>query len=109
MELLLQSGIGELPGSEMLGKAAEGLADALPFVSDPKILIAGIILIVVAVLFMLFIKKIIINSVLGVIAWIVLQYVFKVGLPFIPSLVVSVIFGLAGIGVMLVLRFMGIV
>lgn len=110
MELLLQAGNGAgLPGSELLGKAAEGLTDIVPFVSDPKILIAGIILIVVAVIFILFIKKIIINSVLGVIAWIILQYVFKVGLPFIPSLVVSIIFGLAGIGVMLVLRFMGIV
>jgi len=108
MELLSQAGSLELPGSEVLGEAAQGLTDALPFVSDPKILIAGIILIIVAVLFLVFIKKILINSVLGIIAWAVLQFLFGVNLPFTPSLVISAIFGLAGIGAMLILRFMGV-
>ena len=71
--------------------------------------VGGIVLVVAAVLIFIFLKKIIVNSILGVAAWAILTFVFHVELPFIPSLAVSIIFGLAGIGAMLVLRFFGIV
>lgn len=77
------------------------------FVGNPVVLLAAIGSIVLGILVLLFLKKIIVNSALGLLAWAVLQYVFGVNLPFAPSLVISVLFGLPGIGVMLVLRFLG--
>lgn len=73
-----------------------------------QILVIGIVLIIVAVAIFTFIKKIIVNSVLGVVAWAILVFVFKVELQFVPTFVISVIFGLAGIGVILVLKFLNI-
>ncbi len=73
-----------------------------------EILVGGIILIIIAIILFLRIKKIIINSVLGVIAWAILVFVLKIQLQLIPTLVISVIFGLAGIGVILVLKSLGV-
>ena len=82
---------------------------ALQLAGNPTVLVIGIVLIIATVLVILFIKKIVINSVLGVAAWAVLQYGLNIQLPFIPSLVVSIVFGLAGIGVMLLLRFLAVI
>lgn len=65
-------------------------------------------LIIATVLIILLVKKIIINSILGLVGWTIVTYVFPLGLPFFPSLVVSIVFGLAGVGVMLLLRFFGL-
>ncbi len=73
-----------------------------------QLLVAGIILIIIAAIIIMSIKRIIVNSVLGVICWIILFFVLKIELQLIPTLVISVIFGLAGIGVILVLKFLGI-
>jgi len=81
---------------------------ALSLVNDPTILIIAIVLIVATVLLIFFMKRIIINTVLGLIIWAVVTYIFKVNLPFIPSFVVSVVFGPAGIGVLLLLKFLGV-
>gem|GEM_PF-1743687 len=92
-------------GSSAGQKASEfitGLA------GKPEILVIGIALVIIAIVMIFFIKKIIINSILGLIAWAVLNYYFKIQLPFIPSLAVSLIFGLAGVGAMLVLKFFGL-
>lgn len=89
-------------GAEQVGTTAMQLA------GNPTILIGGIVLIILAVLIFYFLKKIIINSVLGIAAWLILTFAFQVELPLIPSLAISIIFGLAGIGVMLVLKFFGL-
>jgi small-conductance mechanosensitive channel len=96
-----------------LGEGATGAAEnvgtaALQLVGNPAILIGGILLVVGAIIIFFLLKKIIINSILGIAAWVLLTYVFHVELPLIPSLAISVIFGLAGIGAMLVLRFFGL-
>lgn len=96
------STIGQQAGSKALGFFSS-------MVGDPKILALGIVLIVVTVLVIFFIKKIVINSVLGLIAWAILKYYFQVELPFIPSLAVSAIFGLAGVGTLLILKFFGVI
>ena len=72
------------------------------------VLAAALGLIIATVLILTQLKHVIVNSVLGVIAWAVLVFVFKVQLEFIPSLVVSAIFGLAGIGVILILKFLNV-
>ena len=118
--------VENLPGAEELGKelakqaaeqattlGQEAGSKALGFfssmVGDPKILALGIGLIIVTLVVVYFIKKIIINSVLGLIAWAVLKYYFQVELPFIASLAVSAIFGLAGVGTLLILKFFGVI
>ena len=78
--------------------------------SNPNFLITGVILIVAAVLIFYFVKKILVNSILGFIAWIIFMvFVGVEGPVMIPSLVISVIFGLAGVGALLVLKFFAII
>jgi hypothetical protein len=95
----------------LLGRATENTVGQATqqFLGDPLILALGIILVIAAIAIFFFLKQIIVNSVLGIVAWGILHFVFNVQLPFWASLLVSIIFGLAGIGVMLVLRFLGIV
>ncbi|MBN2127153.1 MAG: hypothetical protein JW703_02040 [Candidatus Diapherotrites archaeon] len=85
-----------------------GILEGINLSGNWLVFAVGLILIIAAIAVILSLKKIIINSVLGLIGWAVTVFVFKVSLPFIPSLVISVIFGLAGIGVMLLLKFFGI-
>ena len=93
---------------DIANNAAAAATSAYQLAGDWKILIVGIILIIVAILIIYYIKKIIVNSILGLIAWAILFFVLKIELQLIPSLVVSAIFGLAGIGVILILKFLGI-
>ncbi|MBI4043626.1 MAG: hypothetical protein HY393_02355 [Candidatus Diapherotrites archaeon] len=69
----------------------------------------GIILILATILIVWFLKKFIVNTVLGLIAWGLAVFVFKISLPFYPSLAVSLLFGPAGIGVLLVLKAFGVI
>jgi hypothetical protein len=78
-----------------------------PNIGEPSILILGIALIIAAAIIFIVIKKVIVNSIAGLIVFGIVKFVFGINLPFIPTLVVTAIFGLAGIGVMLVLRFLG--
>jgi len=71
-------------------------------------LLLGVLLIVAAVVVFMFLKKIIVNSVLGLVAWALLYFVIGVKMEFMTSLIVAAIFGLAGIGVLLVLKFLGV-
>lgn len=94
---------------EATGDATNALGEtAMNFLGDPAILVIGILFIIVTVIVLYFLKKIVINSILGVIAWAILYYAFNVQLPFWASLIVSIIFGLAGLGALLVLRFLGL-
>jgi len=71
-------------------------------------LIGAVILILITLGILNFIKNFIVNSVLGLIAWGLLIFAFDVQLPFIPSLVISIIFGPAGTGTLLLLKFFGV-
>ena len=79
------------------------------FIGDPTILVIGIVLIIAAVIIFTVLKKIIVNSILGLIVFGIIHFVIGIKLPFIATLLVTAIFGLAGIGVMLVLHFLAIV
>jgi len=96
------AGLGE-KAIEESGKQAAAL------ISNPLVLGVGIAFVIIAILIIVFMKKIILNSILGVAAWVILTVIFKIELPFLPSIAVSLVFGLAGIGVMLILKFAGIV
>ncbi|MCX6802094.1 MAG: hypothetical protein NT067_03180 [Candidatus Diapherotrites archaeon] len=100
--------IGSKAG-DVAGKGAEAVGSQLAgFVGNPAVLAAGIGLVIITVLLIVMLKKIIINSVLGIIAWVVLTFVLHIEMPFFPSLVLSIVFGLAGIGSILVLKFLGV-
>jgi hypothetical protein len=79
-------------------------ANNLPL--TPTIIIA-IALIAATIIFIFLAKRILINSLFGIILWAVLEFGIKAGLPFIPSFVIGLIFGPAGLGAMLLLKFMG--
>ena len=81
---------------------------AVSLVNDPSILIIGVALIVITFLLIFFMKKIIVNTIFGLIVWAIVTFILKIELPFLPSFVVSVVFGPAGIGVMLLLKFLGV-
>ena len=68
----------------------------------------GVGLIIVTVLLFLFLKKIILNSIIGLILFLILKFGFGVSLPLIPAFVLSVLFGPAGIGAVIVLKFFNV-
>jgi len=89
--------------------ASAGTGQLIEFVQGNwGLLAAAVGFIIIAIILLAFLKQIIINSVLGIVAWAVLLYVFQVKLNFWVSLIASLIFGLAGIGVLLLLHFFGI-
>ena len=93
----------------LLFQAAEATQAVSGLAGNLSWLVVGIVLFVGAVIVLYFLKNVIVNTVLGLIAWAILTYVFQVQLPFWASLIVSAIFGLAGIGALVVLAFLGII
>jgi len=85
-----------------------GILEGLNLSGNWLVFAIGIILIIASIAVILSLKQIIVNSVLGLIAWGITVFIFNVELPLIPGLAVSIIFGPAGIGVMLLLKFFGI-
>ncbi|MAG22207.1 MAG: hypothetical protein CL943_02795 [Candidatus Diapherotrites archaeon] len=86
------------------GEAVSSLA------SNPSVLVLGIILIAAAVVIFYVLKKLVVNSILGFIGWILLVVLVGVeGTLLIPTLAVSLIFGLAGVGVLLMLMFFAVI
>ncbi|HIQ10184.1 MAG TPA: hypothetical protein EYH23_01565 [Euryarchaeota archaeon] len=75
--------------------------------ADPVFLLAGIGLVALAIFLVFFLKRVIVNSILGLLAFAVLWF-FGIRLPFLVTLVVTIVFGLAGVGTMLLLYFFGL-
>jgi len=75
---------------------------------DWSLVIGGIVLIVAALFLIFILKRIVVNSILGIVAFVVIRFLLGIDLPFLPTLIVSVVFGLAGIGTMLLLYFLGL-
>ena len=102
-------------GFQVLGESTAAASQAASFLQgNIGFLILGLILIAATIALLYFFKQVIVNSILGLVAWIIISYVlpifgFSISLPFWPSLIVSALFGLAGIGVMLVLGFLGVI
>lgn len=100
----LNEAISNVAGN--LPQSAEGVVQ---LVGNPAVLIIGIALIVGAVAVFFLLKRIIANTVAGLIVWAVVYFFFQVELPVLPTLALTVVFGLAGIGSMLILKFFGVV
>jgi hypothetical protein len=102
-------GIGALGEATNMATAAASLVQG-----NWAFLVVGILLIVATIAILYFLKQIIVNSIVGVVAWVVLTYILPMAglnlqLPFLPSLIVSALFGLAGIGALIVIAFMGLI
>jgi hypothetical protein len=87
-------------------KAMDGASSLL---HNPKALIIGIILIIAAVVILAVLKNILLNSIIGVAGFLICNYLLGISLPFSATIIVSAIFGAAGLGVILVLKFIGII
>jgi len=81
-------------------------AKAITLFHNPRILLLGVVLIGITILIMYFFKHFIVNSIIGVVGLFILSAI-GIKLPFIITLIVTAIFGLAGLGVMLILTFFG--
>ena len=101
--ILLQSQLGDITGT--VTGATQTIQD---FTGDYSILFIGLILIIATIIIIHILKNIIANSIIGIVAWAIIVFLIGIDLPLIPSLIVSAIFGLAGIGVILVLKFLGL-
>jgi hypothetical protein len=84
----------------------EEVASIIP--TEPIFIIIGLILIGLTIFIIFFLKKFIINSILGLGLWLIVTFVFNVNLPTIPSLVISIVIGPAGLGTMLLLNAFGL-
>lgn len=93
-------------GTNTINNVSQEAVNSL--VGNPAVLATGIMLIIAAVLILWFLKKIVVHAVVGLIGWAIALFVFKIQLPFLLSLIVSIIFGLGGLGVLLLLKFLGI-
>lgn len=72
----------------------------------------GFLLIILAIVLLLVLKRVLINTVLGVLALLIINYF---GTPYnlkiaitILTVIITAIFGLAGVGALLILHFLGI-
>ena len=97
--------VGNELGSAITEKATDG---AMQFVGNPLIFVGGIVLILIAILVFVTLKKILVNSVLGLVGWVLVVMLLHIELPFVPSLIISSVFGLAGLGTLLLLKFFGL-
>jgi len=81
---------------------------AINLVNNPVSLIIGIVLIAAAILIIVFFKIFFINGLIGL-AGFIFCLLIGIKLPFWLTVILSGIFGLAGLGLVLILKFFGIV
>lgn len=87
----------------------EKAAQATNILFNPTFLITGIVFIIAAIIILYFLKNIILNSVVGVFGFIICYFVFGIKLPFFLTLLVSAIFGIGGLGTIIILKFFGVI
>ena len=78
-------------------------------VFNPMYLVYALGLIILTIIFIKVLKNVIVNSVVGVVGLLFFYYVLNIKLPFLITLIVTAIFGPAGLGVMLILKVFGVV
>jgi len=88
--------------------ATQTATESILALNPPLFILIGLVLIAVTIFILFFLKKMIFNSVLGGVIWAIAIFVLQIDLPLIPSLVVSIIIGPAGIGTMLLLNAFGL-
>lgn len=108
---LLQSQLGKTV-SEVVGSKTTN--QAVSFLSGNLLwLVVGIVLIAITIWFIIQIKNLIVNSIIGIIAWTIITWGLpiigiNIQLNFITSLIASALLGLGGLGLLIVLHFLGL-
>ena len=99
---------GNLPyGASYVLQTVEAAAGFLP-PGDMGTLLLGAILAIIGILIVFLLKRVLENLVIGVVGFLILKYLLGVNIPLIPGLIISLFFGLGGLGVLLILHFFGI-
>ena len=98
------SGIGGIGGFN----AANLVSGSLLGIPTWQVAGISIGLIIATILLLLLLKRIIENIILGLVAWAVLAFIFHIELPLVPTFVLTVAFGLAGVGAMLLAKLLGV-
>jgi hypothetical protein len=106
--ILLELATDFASGIDFTQPAQEAVNWGAIMVGNPAIIVIALILIGVTIFLFFFLKRILVNSAIGLVLWAILTFVFPTNLPTIPSLIISILFGAAGIGAMLVLKFLGV-
>jgi hypothetical protein len=88
---------------------AEKATQASNVFFNPTFLILGIVFIIVAIIVLYFLKNILLNSVMGVFGFLICYFIFGIKLPFFITLIISAIFGIGGLGAVIVLKFFGLI
>lgn len=101
--------VGNELGSKVVNTVTNtATTEAVKLAGNPLFLVGGIALIVIALLIFLMLKKIILNTVLGIVGWVVVVLILKIELPWAVSFLISAVFGLGGLGTIMLLKFFGI-
>lgn len=85
-------------------KAAAGLLPP----GDLGTFILGAIFVLLAIFIIFLAKRVLENLIIGTVGFLLLKYFFGLSVPLIPGLIVSILFGLGGLGVLLILHFFGL-
>ena len=75
---------------------------------DISTLLLGAILVIAALVVIFVLKRIMENAIIGILGFLFLKYFLGVNVPFLPGIIISLLFGLGGLGVLLILHFFGI-
>ncbi|MDD3159492.1 MAG: hypothetical protein PHQ98_00815 [Candidatus ainarchaeum sp.] len=73
------------------------------------LIVVGIALIIISIFLLAILKKVIINSVIGGVVLLLTHFIFGIPALSIPNAIICIIFGPAGVGVLIVLNLLGIV
>ena len=68
----------------------------------------GAVLVLIAIFAIFILKRILENLVIGVAGFLILKYLLGMNIPLIPGLLISLLFGMGGLGVLLILHFFGL-
>ena len=85
------------------------VSGAYPFLpqGDLGTLLLGAVLVLAALVIVFLLKRILENAVIGVVGFLLLKYFLDLKISLVAGLVISLLFGLAGLGVLVILHFFG--
>ncbi len=76
---------------------------------DINTFLLGVLFVIVALVVVFIVKRVLENFIIGVVGFLILKFVLGINIDLIPGLIISLLFGLGGLGVLLILHFFGIV
>ncbi len=88
------------------------MAVELPTLSLPPgdvgLLVMGAALAVAGIVLVVVLKRIMENLIVGLVGFLALKIFFGVNIPLLPGIIISILFGLSGLGALLILHFFGV-